>query len=263
MTAFSVLPLIVSVLAGVIGAAPSALQEAGNEAAPPIQGTVPQRDETPSDPAAIGFLKGVVDQRMYTLTAAGGVSLSGTATVRLTPRENPPVRHVFSVVRNLHTGEGQLIVDGQPLQPDHPYLVKVAETMLLCASTQPSLVAEDYVVTLQREGKEVRLDFRPRIEGLGARFSQWFLRDGTWLREQRVVTEEDGVDRLLEVEYVVDEVGGYAVISRQLRTYRGARVTTELEYRERGGYLILHRMVQQTPTERLEIDYDLEVAPPR
>ncbi len=217
-----------------------------------------EKDETPSDPAAIGFLRGYVDEQVYNLPLQGVQQLRGSARVEIVGFHQ---EFEFEVHSDFITGDLRITLKDKSPPPGTENLL--AEMFPIASNVFPltdrfSIGTVDYITDLSQEGEEIRIDMKPRVEIEGAYpRTIWFREDGVPIRQQSKSTagmevalrfefrEVDG--KLLRVRDVID--GGKATVSYEYTDVSGYHVPSRLTYREQGKTVVVH--------------YNLQVSPPR
>lgn len=221
-------------------------------------------DETPSEPAAIGFLKGFVDKRLYTLEGQGAAEVQGDAVIHFTgPGVRPP-----EVRAHLHH---QFAVQGSSIELESPQDNQEAAAVLEFASpylealfsSLPSAVDSRYRARLKMEGEIVRLDFSPRSPDEGYReWQAWYQEDGTPLR-QRFVVQRGTETGVVDVTYEHEEVDGMVLPVLQKSEVPGGNLTISMEYARTSGYRVLRRLVLTAVDREMEIVFEPTVRPER
>lgn len=221
------------------------------------------RDRTPSDPRAEGFLKGFVDQRLYTLEGAGAETIQTRAEVAFSGAGRTPPRLGVELARKYESGETICnLVAGEPAQEAQATLARVANTLATILSPRPSAALADYCVTLIPEGEEVRLDFKPRLTSLGDPWSGWYKDDGTPLRTRFTLPAADGQGTsVMDVSFEYREEGGRLLPVRQRTSSGGVTYQMTLDYVEQNGYWVLAKLHQVAPQLEMVVTYQSILAP--
>ena len=232
-------------------------------------------DRTPSEPAAAGFLA-TVDQRVYSLEAAGAVAMRATihATLEILDKDEKlkPATLDVAVAYDYATGTPTRQIARKPSDDE-----KLAQQMAFIAAdnaflTKPSRAAIDWRVTFAEEkGAQApgpyRLDFHPRQQPslVIDHYTEWYRADGTPLHRQTVSNRpNNGALELITQEVVPTyvEKKGKLLLTELAPVAADGALRYTFEYAEQDGFFILKRLVQENTGSRLTLEFTTIVTKP-
>lgn len=235
---------------------------------PPAGATPAPIDQTPSDPAATGFLTSVVDARVYSHESIGAARLTAKVKAQFVvtsalDQQQPTTQLDFNLDFDYATGAFSL----KPVQPGaaahRDLLMAINNAARNALLLKPSRSADGWKVSLHQDGEQWRLDYLPRSPATGAieSFAEWFKQDGTPLRRRIVSRVPNGAQDFntvtQEVAFDYEEVGKRLLLKelKPIEQLTG-RFGMRMEYAERDGVHLLTRFVQEEAGWRLTLEFD-------
>jgi hypothetical protein len=220
--------------------------------APAPQGTAPT-NTAPSDPAALGFLRGTVDRRIANLVDAGVVGFHGRAGVSFAGQ---PAELFFDLSLDIPNRTVNLAPPKNPAPELLPAIqgltFKVAD--IFQVSLPRSDADREYLLELEYDGDEVIVVYRPRVEIAG-------------VPPMRIWYSTDGIPRRMEMqgpegkptvtEFKFEEVDGksYLVEARVSQM----QLVSRYQYAVQRGVRYLERILSELQGQTVQIQYDLEL----
>lgn len=252
-------PLVLVPLLALAGA-PPVRQAAPAPAAPQAQ----SYDRTASDPAAIGFLTGVVDKRLYSIEAAGATKLVATVRAAWDGRADVPPPIDFETSCDYAAGS----VASRPLEPPPDSLLPLLPSLYALAHSVfaflPSRADGSFIVTTAQEGELTRIDYKPRSALSTDRGrSDWYKRDGTPVRRKYESLTASGAVAIREVVPELLEADGRLLFKAMKAADPKVRLSIEFEYEKVDGFRVLKRLIQTMDDLHVVLDFKvkIEVAP--
>lgn len=253
-------PLVLLPFLALAGAPPGRQEAPPAQAAPPA----PSYDATASDPAATGFLTGVVDKRLYSVEAGGATKLVATVHAAWDGRPDVPPPIDFEVACDYAAGS----VTSRPLAPPPDAVKALLPSLYSLAHTvfafRPSRSDGSFIVTTAQEGELTRLDYKPRSAVSNDRGrSEWYKADGTPVRRRYESLTASGTVALREVVPEFTEADGRLLFKSMKAADPKVRLALDFEYEKVDGFRVLKRLVQTMDDLHLALDFKvkLEVAP--
>ncbi len=218
-------------------------------------------DSTPSDPAAVGFLTGIVDRLVYSPENDGLVEFSALAKVRwigpppLPPNIDAPISIDFS--------KGTTRVNWpNHIQKEYWSALQEQVFALLHLTMRHSREATQFIATLEHDGKELRVDYKPRSNQFQPR-TCWYREDGLPLRvRQESKNPLTGKVNVVDSEYEYAEIEGRKVRTRRVDKCQGISGEWRYEYAAQNGYLLLCKVSALNSGVGMTIEYDSFVLSP-
>ena len=247
-------------LAGLAGASPSrqaAPPAAPGQAAPPSQ----NYDSTASDPAATGFLTGVVDKRLYSIEAAGATKLFATVHAAWDGRADVPPPVDFETACDYAAGS----VTSRPtaavpdaVKPLLPSLYALAHSVF---AFNPSRADGSFILSTAQEDELTRIDFKPRSSlSTEKSHSEWYRRDGTPVKRKFETMTATGAVAVREVVPEFTEADGRLLLKSMKAADPKVRLSIDFEYEKvDGGFRALKRLVQTTDDVRVVLDFKVKI----
>jgi hypothetical protein len=223
--------------------------------------------EKTTDAAAIGFLKTVVDKRLYSLEGAGAARMTGSIHAKLEivakNADVKPAEIDLAVRCEYATGQAAL----QPTTPPTPEQAQVAPFAISAAqnafSFLPSRATKQWAITFAHDDKLVRLDYKlARQDPNAGSWSEWHAADGTPVRRQvSSVRPVNGASEPIvqEIKPVFLEKKGLLLLSELKPGDAGGRFSWSFEYEEKDGFQVLKKIVEENEGWRLTLDFKLDV----
>jgi len=221
-----------------------------------------ERDSTPSDPAAMGFLLEFVDRRMYTLVGAGAEQVHLQGQMINSPAGQPSQTCRFEVVVDLRTMQMQFNTIGET-QFSPQALGFARQFTNFAITTKPSFANERNVIRLSRDGDKIKLIHRPRTkEVVKLAVTEWYTKEGKPLRRHVIKTAEGVSLREETIVELMDAGNDQFVILRETTTAPGQpRKVLSFEYERIDGYLRLRRAKMEFPGNSVVCDFLLRIEP--
>jgi hypothetical protein len=246
-----VIPLLSSFVA------PPARQAA--PAAPAAQ-AAPAFDKTPSDPAAIGFVTGVVDKKLYSLEAAGATKLVATVHAAWEGRPDAPPPLDFEVACDYLGGSITSRPLATPAEAVKPLLAPIYALGHTVFAFLPSRAGGSFVLTTAQEDELTRIDYRPRNSASNEKgHSEWHKRDGTPVRRKFESMTAQGTVAVREVVPEYTEADGRLLLKSMRAADPKVRLSLEFEYAKVDGFRVLKRLVQTTDDVRIVLDFKVKI----
>jgi len=226
----------------------------------------------PSDAAALGFLRSVVDKRLYSLEAAGAARVRGTAQVTFDVlARGSAVKSTaleLQLLCDYATGQTSAVPAAPPTESQSailPYAVAAAQRGF---SWLPSREAELWTATFASDGELLRLDYRPAPGTAGAHASlwtEWHRSDGTPVRRRVSSLRPIGEATEPIVQEIVPaftERKGRLLLTDLKPGDPEGRFSWSFEYEEKDGFLVLKKLVQRNEGWRMTVQFSLAVERP-
>jgi len=220
-------------------------------------GAAQERDERPSEPAAIAFYTELVDKRVYNLDQAGAAHLEAGFDLVVSDPGKPTVRIGGRTTFDYATRASATTVD--PVHAQDPTAAARLEISIQIAHMlRWSSDRSDHVLSFRTEGTDFVIDLEPRDRTLGiVRKTQHFRQDGLPLRETVLLRDEaTGKEGRLESVFEFTELDGKTLLSRQTTdSSSGLRQVVDLEYQQTDSFWTLKRLVHRIHTMTTTIDF--------
>lgn len=234
------------------------------QAAPPAPAPTPTYDTTPSDPAATGFLSGVVDRRLYSLEAAGATKIVATIHAAWEGRADVPPPIDFETTCDYATGAVSTRPLAEPSEAAKALLPSLYALGHSVFAFRPSRADGSFIITMTQEGDLTRIDYKPRASNSNEKgHAEWHQKDGTPVRRKFETLSATGATAVREVLPEFTEVDGRLMVKSMKAADPKVRLSMEFEYEKVDGFRALKRLVQTMDDLRIVLDFKvkIEVAP--
>jgi hypothetical protein len=227
---------------------------------PPAAPAAPAYDRAPSDPAALGFLTGVVDRRLYSLEAAGATKVSATVHAAWEGRTDAPPPLDFEVACDVASGSvtsRPLAAPADSVKPLLPALYALGHT---CFELLPSRANGTFVLAIAQEGELTRIDYKPRSPATSEKsHSEWHKKDGTPVRRKFETLTAQGTVAIQEVVPEFTEADGRLLLKEMKAADPKVHLSMQFEYAKVDGYRVLKRLVQTMDDVKIVLDFKVKV----